>query len=115
LVAFVLSVAFGPGVVAYAAVDHIHWGSTNTPLDGLTVSWRSSDTSSKIRWGYTTSYEKGTFDGARRSDTERYLYDYSFSAPQPSSTIHYQISDGGGWTGDKTFRTSVNTSSTRFT
>ncbi len=93
---------------------HIHWGSTNDPLHGLVVSWQSSESSSKIKWGYTTSYEQGPFNGVRRDNYSGYLYDYSFPTVNESSTIHYSISSNGGWTSDKTFQTSVNTNSTHF-
>jgi hypothetical protein len=94
--------------------DHIHWGSLNNPLNGLTVSWHSDGLSDQIKWGYTTSYEEGTFSGIRRTDYSGYLYDYSFPTVNSSSTIHYCIQSDGVWTSDKTFQTSRDISSTSF-
>lgn len=96
------------------AQKHIHWGSKGDPLHGLVVTWQSSESSSKIKWGYTTSYEQGPFNGVRRDNYSGYLYDYNFPTVNESSTIHYSISSNGGWTTDKTFQTSVNTNSTHF-
>ncbi|MCU0473025.1 MAG: hypothetical protein MUC93_06620 [Bacteroidales bacterium] len=39
--------------------QHIHWGSTGNPKNGLTVSWQSTGTDDQIKWGYTASYEQG--------------------------------------------------------
>lgn len=94
--------------------DHIHWGSTNDPQNGLTIIWHSSDTSDQIKWGYTTNYEQGTFPGVRRNDYSGYLYDYTFPTVNSSSIIHYSIFSGGAWTSDKTFQTSVSPTSTHF-
>jgi hypothetical protein len=102
-------------MVGYAAVDHVHWGSTDTPLDGVTITWRSDEGSSAIKWGYTGSYEKGSSDGKRRSDKEGNLYDYTFPRLTPSSTVHYRIAEGASWTADRTFRTSTDTASTHYT
>jgi hypothetical protein len=96
------------------AVDHIHFGSTHNPLNGLTVSWRTTASSSSIRWGYTASYEQGEFDGVQRSDYSGNLFDYAFPVVNPSSTIHYSIYDGA-WTGDQTFHTAQDTNLTSFT
>lgn len=95
--------------------QHIHWGSTNDPLNGLVVSWQSMEASQQIKWGYTTSYEQGTYLGVQRSDYSGYLYDYAFPTVNESSTIHYSILMNGVWTSDKTFQTSVDPSSTHFT
>ena len=44
--------------------DHIHWGSTGDPLNGLTITWHASSLSStgdQFKWGYTAAYEQGSF------------------------------------------------------
>ena len=96
------------------AQKHIHWGSTNDPLNGLVVTWQSEYTSNQIKWGYTSFYEQGTYDGVRRNNYSGYLYDYAFPKVNASSTIHYSIYSNGIWTSDKTFQTSVSLSSTQF-
>jgi len=93
---------------------HIHWGSTNDPLHGLVVSWQSNEISSQIKWGYTSSFEQGSFSGVRRNNYAGYLYDYIFPTVIASSTIYYAIAGHGGWTAEKTFQTSVSQSSTHF-
>ncbi len=94
--------------------DHIHWGSTEDPLQGLSITWHSAGTSDQIKWGYTTFYEQGTFSGVRRSDYSGYLYDYTFPTVEASSTIHYSISSDGAWTSDMIYLTSVSPTSTNF-
>jgi len=76
--------------------DHVHWGSTGDPLNGLTVTWHSTGASDKIKWGYTAAYEQGTFPGVRRSDYSGNLYDYTFPAVNASSTIHYSLFSNTG-------------------
>jgi PKD repeat protein len=92
------------------SIMHIHWGTTNTPLDGLTVTWRNNGTSDQIKWGYTTSFEMGTFSGVRRSNYSENLYDYTFGTVTANSTIYYQIydSDDASWTATKTYQTAKN-------
>ncbi len=98
------------------SVERIRFGSTNTPLDGVTITWNSPNTENMIRWGYTPDYEQGSFSGSPRDDElGGYLYDYTFPQFSPSATIHYSIYDGNSWTPDKTFQTSVDTQSTNFT
>lgn len=96
------------------AQKHIHWGSTGDPLNGLVITWKSENTSDQIKWGYTASYEQGTYYGIRRNNYSRYLYDYAFPRVDESSTIHYSIYSNGIWTSDKTFQTSVSLTSTQF-
>lgn len=94
--------------------EHIHWGSTGDPQNGLTVTWQSTGTSDQIKWGYTTSYEQGTFSGIRRNDYSGYLYDYTFPIVNTVSIIHYSIFSNNAWTSDMTFHTSVSPNSTNF-
>ena len=101
--------------VSYANVDQIRFGTTDTALHGLTVTWQSTATSSTIRWGYNSQYEPGFFSGVRRDNYSGYLYNYTFPAVNPSSTLHYSLNDGSGWTADKTFATAVDPSLNHFT
>ena len=94
--------------------NHIHWGSTNDPNNGLTITWHSTDTSDQIKWGYTTSYEQGLFSGVSRDDYSGYLLDYTFPSVAPSSLIHYSISSNGVWSPDRTFETSVGPNSVNY-
>jgi len=113
----------------FGEVDHIRWGSKNTPLEGLTVTWRGNYSHCTIRWGYTTGYEAGTFDIQGRiefGDHNFYLYDYTFPTLKPGETLHYSFQEHSGpydeckccklpWTKDKTFKTSGDTASEEFT
>jgi hypothetical protein len=94
--------------------SHIHWGSTGDPLHGLNITWQSTGLDDQIKWGYTTSYEQGTFPGIRRNDYSGYLYDYTFPTVNASSIVHYSIKSNGSWIPDKIFHTSVDQASTKF-
>jgi hypothetical protein len=113
----------------FAAVDHIHFGSKNTPLEGLTITWRGNYSHCRIRWGYTTSYEqeKGAEIEGRIEfgDNNYYLFDYTFPVLEPSKVIHYSFQEynaiydccayTGEWTGDYTFQTPAHVKSEGFT
>ncbi len=92
--------------------DRIHWGSTDDPQNGLTITWQSIGTSDQIKWGYTASYEQGVFIGIRRNGYSGYWYDYTFPTVNTNSTIYYSIFSNSTWTSEMTFQTSVSTSST---
>ena len=94
--------------------QHIHWGSKGDPKNGLTITWQSTGASDSIRWGYTTSYEKGKSPGIRRADYSGYLYDYTFPTVNQSSILHYSIFSNNQWITDKIFKTSVDPASTKF-
>jgi len=112
-VCFIILIIFLSGQLLIAQ-DHIHWGSTGDPQNGLTLTWHSTTTSDQIKWGYTTSYEQGTFSGISRNDYSGYLFDFTFPAVHASSIIHYSIFSSGEWTADMTFQISVNPASTHF-
>lgn len=110
-------------------IDHIHFGSKNNPLDGLTVTWRGNYSHCNIRWGYTPSYEMGISDKIEGrmefgSDND-FLYDYTFPPLKPSATLHFSFQEctgpydkiqyTGEWSKDYTFKTSVSVDSQRFT
>ncbi len=93
-----------------ANVDDIHWGSTNDPLNGLTITWRSNGSADQIKWGYTIDYNEGTHAATSSSSwNPNTLFNFTFpDGVTPEATIHYSIynSDIDGWTADKTFATS---------
>ncbi|MGE5343783.1 MAG: metallophosphoesterase [Candidatus Omnitrophota bacterium] len=128
----ILSVFIGIGLLftfqLSAAIDHIHFGSKGNPLQGLTVTWRGNYNKCSIKWGYTSSYEKGNaeLDGRTEfGDKHSYLFDYTFPDPEPSKTIHYAFKEyngpyecekySGDWTQDYTFQTSTDVQSDHFT
>lgn len=88
-------------------ISHIRWGSKNTPLDGLTITWRSSGTGDKIQWGYTASFEQGEFIPTTYPGYLENFNDYTFPAVTPNSTILYQIYDAsvGSYGATQTFDT----------
>lgn len=98
----------------------IHWGTHFNSLRGLTVTWNNESTNDSLRWGYTANFEKGAFPGERRNNDYQtgnypeYLYDYTFPVVTPSSVLYYSIKANGTWSSAKTFRTSVDTSSSKF-
>lgn len=116
-------------VIAAAEVDHIHFGSKDNPLQGLTITWRGNYSHCKIKWGYTTSYEQGEsgkIEGRIEfGDKCFYLYDYTFPQMKASAVIHYSFQEctgpydkspyTGDWTKDYTFQTSTTIKSECFT
>ncbi|NOR46329.1 MAG: hypothetical protein GQ534_12145 [Candidatus Delongbacteria bacterium] len=79
------------GGVDYA--KHIRWGSSDSPLDGLTVTWRSVGSADKIKWGYTTDLLQGEFTASTHAGYEENFHDYNFGTVTPASIIYYQIWD----------------------
>ena len=102
---------------ATAACKHIRFGSSGNPLNGLTLTWRSTGTTDKIRWGYSSSYENGEFPGTRRANYSDNQFDYVFSSPvTPNATIYYQLYDSqsGAWTSQKTYKTGSEETTNKF-
>ncbi len=99
-------------------LKHIRWGTTKNPLEGLTITWRDTGTSDLIKWGYTISYEQGTFPGISRTGYTDTFFNYTFPTVNPNSTIYYQLFDSQNntWTVQKTFQTSppINTDAFSF-
>lgn len=95
------------GMLLNASTSHIRWGSKDSPLDGLTITWRSSNTGDKIQWGYTTSFEQGEFTPTTYAGYIDNFNDYTFPAVTPNSTILYQIydADAGSYGSTQTFDT----------
>ena len=118
---FLIAVAFVGSITAQTQ-KHIRWGSTKNPLEGLTIGWTNSTTATtdKIKWGYTTSYEIGTFDVTSRSGysaSTNKFFSYTFpGVVNSSSTIYYQLFDSvsGTWSSQKTYTTSPPTNTTNF-
>ncbi|WP_316834208.1 metallophosphoesterase family protein [Pedobacter nutrimenti] len=98
---------------AGTGIQHIRWGSSKNPLEGLTVTWSSSGAKDLIRWGYTHGYEKGVFSAVSRKGYSDDFFNYAFPRLKPDATLYYQILDShtGAWTREKTYRTAppVNT------
>src|ERR1051325_789904 len=98
------------------AVQHIRWGSSGNPLNGLTITWSNNGASDSIRWGYTNNYEKGTYAGTRRNGYTGYFFKYVFPVVNANGTLHYELYDSGthSWQGMKTFRTAPPVNTTNF-
>ena len=110
-----LNILFSNGIV-FSANTFIRWGSTDSPLNGLTVTWKNSGTTDQIKWGLTNTYEKGTFTPVKRTAYTGYFFDYQFPSMTATTTIHYQIYDSSTstWSSDLTYHTSSNDPSTNF-
>jgi hypothetical protein len=89
-----------PTKTVEASIQHIRWGSSKNPLEGLTVTWRSSGSADKIKWGYRNTYEKGTFSAVSRKGYTNTFFNYTFPTVKPNATIYYQLFDSqtGVWT-----------------
>jgi hypothetical protein len=95
----------------------IHWGTSNDPLNGLTITWVNTlpNPNDSIQWGYTTGYEMGKFAAKRRFFSQtQYIYDFEFPTVNPSTTIHYSLK-GVDWGPDRTFRTASDPSLNKMT
>ncbi len=110
--------ACGGGGSSDPRFGNIRFGSKNTPTDGTNITWgNKTNSTDKIKWGYSTSYEKGEFSGSKYENyDEGSLFDYEFPELKPDATIHYQLfnSNNNTWTGDKVFKTSTPTTSAKF-
>jgi hypothetical protein len=99
-----------------SAIKHIRWGSTNNPLEGLTVTWKNTGTADKIKWGYTTTYEQGTYLAAARNGYTDTFFSYAFPTVTSNTTIYYQLFDAATnvWTSEKTYQTAPPVNATDF-
>jgi hypothetical protein len=122
---YLLSVLFALNVIYTSAqTQYIHMGTSTDLLNGVTVTWNGQGAADSIKWGYTTTYEKGNFLAASRAAvtfTGRWFY-YNFgNGITPSATIYYQIKDShtATWGGQQRYHTvsaiSPDTASTDFT
>ena len=50
-----------------ATINQIRWGSSNTPLTGLTITWSNTGAADSIDWGYMPTYEKPSAIGIKRA------------------------------------------------
>jgi Calcineurin-like phosphoesterase/Secretion system C-terminal sorting domain len=95
-------------------LKHICWGSSKNPLDGLTITWRNSAVNDLIKWGYTPSYEQGSFPGIARPGYSDTFFNYTFPIVNPNVPIYYQLFDSqlNIWTPQKIYTTAppINTS-----
>jgi len=101
-----------------AQINHIRWGTSKNPLEGLTVTWQSAGNTDLIKWGYTSSFEQGTFSGVGRSGYSGTFFDYKFPILNADATLYYQVLDSQNntWTATKTFATAppINTQNFSF-
>lgn len=108
-ISFDLELIGNTSAPASTTQKHIRWGTTKNPLEGLTISWTNSTsaTTDQIKWGYTTSYEKGISNVSSRagysSSTNKF---FSFTFPgvlNANSTIYYSLYDSvsGVWSAQK--------------
>lgn len=97
-------------------IKHIRWGTDKNPLDGLTITWRSTGTSDMIKWGYTTAFEQGTFPGVARNGYEDKFFDYKFPVVNANAIIYYQLYDSSdqSWSAQKTYATAPPLNTTNF-
>ena len=102
---------------------HIRWGTTNNPLQGLTITWSNLTTAStdQIKWGYTTAYEMGTTNASSRNGYSAAVNKFfSFTFPgtlTANTTIYYSLYDSisATWGSQKTYTTAPPLNSSSFT
>ena len=101
-----------------AEITQIRWGSSNTPLTGLTITWSNISTADSIDWGYTTTFEKPSALGIKRAGyTTASFFKFVFPGTvNASSTIYYKLYDSSTktWTAQKTFATAKAENSVKF-
>jgi hypothetical protein len=94
---------------AGATISQVRWGSTTDPLTGLTITWSNTGAADSIKWGYTTSFEKGAMLGTKRAGytSGTSFFKYTFATVTASSTIYYKLYDSGThtWGAQSTFKT----------
>jgi hypothetical protein len=98
-------------------VDHIRWGTIFSPLEMVTISWRSAGGRDLFSWGYTPSLEKGILNAELKNDLlGGNIQEYTFDKVDASSTIYYAIydSENYAWTDTATFRTAPDPLSNQF-
>jgi hypothetical protein len=81
---------------AGAQTQYIHMGTATDLLNGITVTWNGSGTADSIKWGYTSTYEKGKFLAAKRAAVtlSGNWFSYNFgNSITPAATIYYTIKD----------------------
>ncbi len=93
---------------------HIRLGTKFNTLRGVTLTWQSSETDDRIKWGYTTDYEFSEVVAERRDVFDKYLYDYTFPILKPQTQIYYYVKSAGKWRDEKSFITSADTLSEQF-
>jgi len=95
-----LSLVFGLSFFADATISQIRWGTTTDPLNGLTLTWSSTGTADSVKWGYTSSYEKGSIKGTRRTGyvSGTYFFKYVFPTVTANATIYYKLYDSNAHT-----------------
>ncbi|MCK4923135.1 MAG: metallophosphoesterase [Bacteroidales bacterium] len=98
-------------------ISQIRFGSLGDPLNGLTVTWRSSGIADSIAWGYTNDFVEGKFEALQRENTFGVsVYDYTFPTLTEASTIYYSLFDSKDtiWSVEKTFNTASNAPNDKF-
>lgn len=92
-----------------AEVAQIHFGTTHTPHEGLTITWSNSGDQDYIQWGYTAELETGNFPASRRTFASKVLFDYTFPTLLSDTVIYYSIYDSmlDTWSDTLTFRTAA--------
>lgn len=90
---FSLLLLFFGSINELRAINNIRWGSTGDPLKGVTITWSNAGTGDSIRWGNTTTLEKGHFQGVKRTGYSGSFYKYTFPELIPKSNLYYQLYD----------------------
>jgi len=119
-------------IQVFGEIDHIRFGSVDTPLKGVTVTWRTNHNMCDFKWGYSTEYEKSkeppgpSIEGRIEfGDKNFYLFDYTFPDLDGSKTVHFSIREfnekyectpySGEWSQDYTFQTASGAPGNKFT
>ena len=89
------------------AINNIRWGSNDSPLHGLTITWSNSGSNDSIKWGYTSSLEKGSSLGLKRNGYSGSFFKCTFPDVTANSTLYYQLYDSktSSWSALKIFKT----------
>ncbi|MCX6583311.1 MAG: metallophosphoesterase [Candidatus Aminicenantes bacterium] len=126
---FVICFVMFFSIQVVAEIDHIHFGSKNNPLQGVTITWRANQSFCNFKWGYSTNSEMEQvppIEGRIEfGDKNFYLFDYTFPDLEPSRTIHFAIQEYNGtyecsqytgqWTAVYSFQTAPGAKSNKFT
>ena len=77
---------------------HLSW--MNDPTTTMTMTWRTTEsTSSIVQYGLDSSY------GNEESGANSIYHSVEVTGLTPETTYHYRVGDGTTWSGDYTFKT----------
>ncbi len=94
----------------------IRFGTYHNTLKGVSIFWRNNSINDSIKWGYSPTFEKGSFAAEYTRTYTNNQFEYTFPVLIARDTIYYTLFDSQNksWTDVKKLLTSTDTSSNIF-